>query len=81
MNRNQPVEEQDVQLTNDKKIMSKYSNPKSANSGKPVNQGKKKEIIHCCDTFPACNKAKFLHSTHILFADFGPVFQLTDNWD
>ena len=36
---NQPVEEQDVQLTNDKKVMSKYSNPRSANSGKPVNQG------------------------------------------
>ena len=38
---NHPVEEQDVQLTNDKKVMSKYNNPGSANSGKPVNEGTK----------------------------------------
>ena len=66
MNRNQPVEEQDVQLTNDKKIMSKYSNPKSANSGKPVNQGKKKKVIHCCDIFPAGDR-RLNFSTAIIF--------------
>ena len=66
MNRNQPVEEQDVQLTNDKKIMSKCSNPKSANSGKPVNQGKKKKVKYCYDIFPAYDRGVNF-STAIIF--------------
>ncbi|XP_046573388.1 katanin-interacting protein-like isoform X2 [Haliotis rubra] len=32
------TEDQDIQLLNDKQIVSKYANPKSAQTGKPVNQ-------------------------------------------
>lgn len=32
--------DQDVQLTNDKKIMTHYSDPKRAQAGKTVNQGR-----------------------------------------
>ncbi|XP_046378417.2 katanin-interacting protein-like isoform X2 [Haliotis rufescens] len=32
------TEDQDIQLLNDKQIVSKYTNPKSAQTGKPVNQ-------------------------------------------
>ena len=34
--------EQDVQMTNDKKVVSHYNDPKKAQSGKPVDQSKKK---------------------------------------
>ena len=32
--------EQDVQMTNDKKVVSHYNDPKKAQSGKPVDQSK-----------------------------------------
>ena len=32
------TKEQDVQMTNDKKIVSHYSDPKKAKAGKPVDQ-------------------------------------------
>ena len=35
---NQP-QDQDVQLLNDKKIVTKFSDPKTAHLGKPANQG------------------------------------------
>ena len=43
------MEEQDVQLTNDNKVVSTYSNPNSANAGKPVNQGEVRCAPNCGD--------------------------------
>ena len=37
--------EQDIQLTNDKQVVSHYSDPKKAQQGKPVNQGSYHELL------------------------------------
>lgn len=39
--------EQDIQLTNDKIVVGQYSDPKKAQQGKPVNQGRKQSDPQC----------------------------------
>ena len=77
--------DQDVQLLNDRQIVAKFSNPKNAQSGKPVDQGKCSTIIrlgcfckgvgHSIDT--EITLKSMILNMYVKYHYLGPVSQ---NW-